>query len=240
MRHRVAGCLVGLAVVSAGLGLARLARAEPVDGRRVSYAGPTHGLTTASYASTTSLSPVPKEESSDGIFDPIRLGAFGGVGFPRPLTIEGFIKVEKVIGFGLEYSALPTLSIGGVDTGMYALAGDLRVFPLENGFFFGMSAGHQHLSAAMSPGSIPPELLAANPSVSADTWFINPRIGFLSTWSWGLTIGIDAGVQIPVASSVTNTIPSQLPISADASNVARTFGKSALPTVDLFRIGLLL
>jgi hypothetical protein len=80
--------------------------------------------------------------------------------------------------------------------------------------------------------------------ITADTWFINPRIGFLSTSSWGLTVGIDAGVQIPLSATFASTIPTNLPvtipIATDANNTAHYLGKSLIPTVDLLRIGLLL
>jgi hypothetical protein len=196
------------------------------------------------HAQTAIESPRPSADHANegrepgGLFDPFRIGAFGGIGFPRPLSIEGMVKVGKSVGLGLEYSLLPKTSFYGVDTTFYAINGDFRVFPFENGFFLGLAAGRQHLGAtttldAGSFGSFAGE-------VTADTWFVNPRIGWLSTWSWGLTLGIDAGLQIPLSASFTNTIPSQLGASQQATDIAHLFGKSVLPTVDLLRVGLLL
>jgi hypothetical protein len=177
-------------------------------------------------------------ESDEGLFGPVRIGALAGVGFPRPLSIEGMVKVDDVLAFGVEYGVLPTLSVSDVNVRFNAIAADLRVFPLQNGFFVGLAAGKQHLGADTIV-NLPQGLGALPEQVTADTWFINPRIGFLSTWSWGLTLGIDAGVQIPVSASFTNTIPSQLSASQTANDVAHAFGKSVLPTVDLLKIGLL-
>ena len=178
------------------------------------------------------------DDKPGGLFGPLRIGALAGVGFPRPLSVEGMIKVGDVVGLGLEYSLLPNTTISGVDTTFYAINADVRIFPFENGFFIGVAAGKQHLGARTSLdagalGSIPE-------SVTVDTWFINPRLGFLWTSSFGLTLGIDAGVQIPLTASVDSTFPSQLAASQQVTDVANLFGKSVLPTVDLLRIGLLL
>ena len=148
------------------------------------------------------------------------------------------VKIGKVVGLGLEYSLLPNTTISGVDTTFYAVNADLRIFPFENSFFIGLAGGKQHLGAstsinAGSLGSIPEQ-------VTVDTIFINPRIGFLWTSSFGLTLGIDAGLQIPLTASVSSTLPSQLSASNQVNDVAMLFGKSVLPTVDLLRIGLLL
>jgi hypothetical protein len=70
---------------------------------------------------------------------------------------------------------------------------------------------------------------------------VNPRVGFLWTWDWGLTVGIDAGAQIPVVASVTSTLPSQVAVNqtATAMSVVSFLGKDVVPTVNLLRLGLL-
>jgi hypothetical protein len=162
----------------------------------------------------------PKEDDDASALDVFRIGAFGGIGFPRPLSVEGFAKIAKVVGLGVEYSVLPSVSLGGVETTFWALSGDLRVFPLQNGFFIGMTGGRQHVSATALV-SLPDGYPSQSEQILGDTWFINPRIGFLSTSSWGLTIGID------------------IPIASDANSTAHYLAKSVLPTVDLLRVGLL-
>ena len=82
---------------------------------------------------------------------------------------------------------------------MNAIMGDVRVFPLEDGFFIGLGGAPAPVSRRGSPMALagvgsPPNHAE---DLRSDTWFINPRIGFLSTWSWGLTVGIDAGLKIP-------------------------------------------
>ena len=168
-----------------------------------------------------------------------RIGAVGGVGFPRPLAIEGLVKIEGVLALGVEYSVFPKTNLAGVETTLWALAGDARLFPFKSGFFIGVRAGHQVLTATASVN------LAAygtySESANAETWFVNPRIGFLWTWRGGFTLGIDAGVQIPIGASLTTTLPAGLPsqVEGTIASVANTFGNDVTPTIDLLRVGFL-
>ena len=149
------------------------------------------------------------------------------------------------MGLGLEYSVLPGLTVSGVDMQMNAIMGDVRVFPLETGFFIGVGVGRQHPLRDQPDGAPRASSAARLPTgrSTIDTYILNPSIGYLATWSWGLTLGIDAGLQIPLSASFNttqNTIPSGIAISPDPTGTANLFGKSVLPTVDLLRVGLLL
>jgi hypothetical protein len=174
------------------------------------------------------------EDEAERKREEFRVGAFGGLAFPRPLSLEGMMRFDRSLGLGLEYSVLPKQTIGGVDATLWALAADVRAFPFKNGFFVGFAAGHQSLAARMSTE------LTGQVGISAATWFINPRLGFLQTWSSGLTVGIDAGVQLPLNSTFTSNLPTQIPVAQDVTDVAHLLGKSALPTINLFRFGLLI
>src|SRR4051812_23739176 len=54
----------------------------------------------------------------------LRLGALAGVGFPRPLTIEALIGLERALALGLEYGFMPPSTIGGVDMTLSSVAAD--------------------------------------------------------------------------------------------------------------------
>lgn len=178
------------------------------------------------------------EKNVPGVLGPVRVGAFGSVGFPRPLSVEVMVKIDDIVGLGVEYGALPQVSVSGVTASLNAIDVDLRVFPMRNGFFIGVAVGRQQLGAAAAV-TVSPELGSVGGAVSAESWFVNPRIGFLWTWSWGLTLGMDVGAQIPVTSTVTSTIPPELAASETATNVARSFSSNVLPTVNLLRAGFL-
>jgi hypothetical protein len=81
---------------------------------------------------------------------------------------------------------------------------------------------------------------ALSEQIHGETWFINPRIGFLTTFGWGGTVGIDVGAQIPLNATFDSTLPNGVAMSQDLNNVAHFFTKSVLPTVNLLRIGMML
>ena len=146
--------------------------------------------------SAAPLVPAPSaDRPSSSQRDRARVAVVGGVGFPRPLAIEALFGVNRILAIGLEYSFLPVTSVGGIDTSFYALAGDARFFPFRNSFFLGLRGGHQHLGRSATL-TVPP-YGSFHGSIDVDTWFINPRAGFLWMWESGLAIGSDVGVQIP-------------------------------------------
>lgn len=230
-RFRIA--LPGVAAALFASAIAGNARAAPLDGN-ATETRPPHKRVADPAADTKPAD----AEHNNGVLGPVRLGAFAGVGFPRPLSIEGMIKFDDLVGIGVEYGALPSMTISGVNAQLNAIAVDARIFPMRNGFFIGLAIGHQHLDIN-STVSLPEGAGSYTGDVTADTWYVNPRIGFLWTVRWGLTVGIDAGIQIPVSASLTNNVPSELSEGQTAQNVATTFGKDALPTVNLLRLGML-
>lgn len=167
----------------------------------------------------------------------VRIGVIGGIGFPRPLAIEGLVKLERIVALGVEYSALPTLTISSVDTRAWAIAGDVRLFPFRGPFFLGVRAGRQRVDAT---GSLTVSGRSFPESYGVDTTFVNPRLGLLFTFRPGITIGTDAGVQIPVSNTTSSTLPDGRPETAEVNRVVMFYADKWLPTVDLVRLGILL
>ncbi len=177
------------------------------------------------------------ERRSDDVLD---VGILGGVGFPRPLSLEAIARVHRIVMFGAEYSFLPQTSIASVDARLWSAAGDLRVFPFKGGFFIGVRGGYQELSAGATLSAA--NLGSYRESVDMATWFVNPRMGFL--WMWKpFALGIDAGVQIPVATKLTRSsaLSAVAPELDEHVRMATSLlGRSVIPTVDLLRVGLVL
>src|SRR5882724_11373848 len=44
----------------------------------------------------------------------VQFGALVGVSFPRPLAVEGMVKLEQLAALGLDYSSLPQIGVSGV------------------------------------------------------------------------------------------------------------------------------
>jgi hypothetical protein len=177
--------------------------------------------------------------------DDFQVGPLVGIGFPRPLALGGIVKVQRLVSLGVEYSFLPETTISDVNTSFWAIAGDMRLFPFRNFFFVGLRAGRQHLAAdtVIVYGEQRYAVAAA-----VKTVFINPRLGLLFTWSSGITLGLDAGLQIPVsaresgalAAADAYTVPQGMEIIQEVRSVADYLGHSTIPTFDLLRVGLLL
>ena len=175
----------------------------------------------------------------------LQVGALVGVSFPRPLSVEGIVKFERTLAFGLEYSTLPQVTVSNVQLGCWAAAGSARVFPFRGPFFVGLRAGRQHL---MADAAVAAYGYSVPANITVDTTFLNPQIGFLWTWSPGISLGIDAGLQIPLSSQSSSTLQTSVPTLAQpfvtsaqqtAENLAKAVGQTTLPTLDLIRIGFL-
>jgi hypothetical protein len=185
---------------------------------------------------TARSDPTAREHADNGQPHHLRIGAIGGIGFPRALAIEPMVVWNGLVGIGGEYGALPAMTINGVQFSLWSLAGDVRVFPFRGAFFVGLRAGHQHLDVSTTIsvatlGSAPEEF-------TLDSFFINPRIGFLWTSNAGFSLGVEAGVEFPLTASMSSTLP--LSLAPSAQSTADTLGSAVIPTVDLLRIGLLL
>ena len=175
--------------------------------------------------------------SSSDAEAPVHVGVLGAVAFPRPLGIEAMLSVDRAFSLGVEYSALPTTNVGGVDFGLRAIAADVRIFPLQSSFFIGVRGGRQHLSASASVQD--PTYGTLGGSLAIDTWFLAPRAGFLWSWSSGLTVGIDAGVQIPLSHTESTTLPDGVAVPSAIASSADFFGKRVVPTVTLLQAGMM-
>lgn len=189
----------------------------------------------ASVAATAPATPAEREAQRGQ--SSINVGVLGGVGFPRPLAVEGVLELDRLVLLGIEYSTLPTTTFDGVQANLWALAGDVRLFPFRGGFFVGIRAGRQHLGEFASATITGLGSLSA--SLGTDTNFINPRLGFLWTWH-ALAFGIDAGVQIPLSTSTSTTLPPGITPPGTIVDLNRVLTQDVLPTVDLLRIGVVM
>lgn len=168
--------------------------------------------------------------------DDVRFGVIGGVGFPRPLSVGAFLAFDRTVMIGAEYSALPTSSLGSVDVGMHAVTFDARIFPIRGPFYIGFRAGKQHLEGSTTVSV--DGYGTMNPSLTMDTWFVNPRLGLLWRFDWGLNVGIEAGVQVPVGHTTQTNLPSSVAVPQSVSNITDFFGARIIPSVTLLQLGM--
>ena len=232
MRNRlsVMSFVLALLTVSREAGAASDAKAEPPEEPSILLAPPAE--------KDRSDEPDASEHAWEDQ-DHLRAGLLLGVGFPRPLAIQGLVKIERALGLGFEAGMMPPLKIGPLEGSFWGVAGDLRIFPFQGAFFLGLRAGYQRMKATATANV--PVVGTLTESAIAETWFVNPRVGFLWTLQSGLTIGLDVGVQVPIKKSFVDTLPEGTPADVRSSmqDVANTFGHAVSPTVDLLRIGFL-
>jgi hypothetical protein len=178
-----------------------------------------------------------KKKKHHGGPDDVQLGVLGGVGFPRPFSIGALLKIERAFAMGVEYSTSPTLGLGGADWSYHAIAADVRVFPTQSWFFLGMRVGKQHLTGTTTFSTEQTGQLTE--SLTMDTWFVNPRVGFLYTSKEGLTLGIDAGLQIPVSHTMSTTLPAGTPLPGTVDSVTNFLGAKIIPSVTVLQLGMM-
>lgn len=171
-----------------------------------------------------------------------RVGPLVGLSYPRPLALGGMIKIRRVVAIGAEYGFLPRATLGSTSVAFQGIAADLRVFPFKNAFFVGVRGGRQWLDASTTLSAA--QLGAVTETAAASTWFVNPRIGVLKTWDSGITVGVDAGVQVPIAPTYERSGPAAaagLSTGMDEAmlTVAKALGNQTIPTIDLLRVGFL-
>jgi hypothetical protein len=197
-------------------------------------------LASAAPAEGVAQTPAPDAEAQSALPPsapaPLRIGVIGGMGFPRPLAVEAISEISGYVALGIEYGALPPITVDGVSAGLWSVSADLRVFPFRGAFFLGLRVGRQHVGATTSitVGSFG----NATEVLALDSWFLNPRAGFLWTMWGGLTLGIEAGLQVPVSPAIASSLP--LALDPSAQRTIEALGSSVIPTVDLLRVGLVL
>jgi hypothetical protein len=166
-----------------------------------------------------------------------RIGVYGAAGFPSPLSVGALMMIDQRVLLGAEYGFLPVSQIAGIDVTYRSFAADARLFPFRGGpFFIGLRAGRQHLSGSKTVtvrgyGS-------ATGSTTADSWFLNPRLGLFKMWDSGIFVGADVGLKIPISHTFTENVPYGLPLPSEVTTVRDTMSAKVIPTVTLLQLGI--
>ncbi len=179
----------------------------------------------------------PKKNGEHGVLGPMRFGPMLGAGFPGFMTVGANARIAKLIGVGVNYGYSPEVTVSSIAIQGWNLEGYARVYPFKSPFFIGAGVGTQKLSGKSSQSG-------ATAAGTVATTYVAPTVGFMWTWDFGLAIGFDVGVQIPV----TNTrqydatfagiaVPdSQLKELDDA---LKKIGTTPIPVLNALRVGFL-
>jgi hypothetical protein len=209
--------------------------------------------------------PPPEEEEVDNF----KIGPLLGLGLPSLLSIGGTMKITEYFGAGLTYGVIPTIQLslyGEATVSYHHLDFYGRIYPFGGAFFIGAGAGYATIEAELeNTFDVPtmyqqaglPASITYDSKGSVKTLVLTPTIGLLHTFDVGFSLGIDAGVQLPIAPSeityersstqipnAPQALVNQLnqfatPIDEGVKDTLETVGRTPLPTFNL-RIGWLL
>jgi hypothetical protein len=183
---------------------------------------------------------------------------------PSVLSFGGAIKLTRYFGAGLNIGLIPTIRIslyGDAELAYQEYDIYARIFPFGGMFFVGAGAGYATIKGSLRnsydlrgqnlPMGFPTELVVES-EASVRTLVLTPQIGLQHTFGSGLTLGIDAGAQVPLAPSeiefdtkLPPGIPQPVidqyvePNNEKVRDTLETIGRAIVPTINL-RVGWLL
>lgn len=134
------------------------------------------------------------------------IGPLVGVGAPSPISGQLAIKYKRFLGANLELGFLPEVGVPGIDnTHIHQEMFDagLRVYPFGGAFFLGCGIGAQSITVITQQSQ---QGFTGNATASVNTTFVSPRLGWLYRFDFGLAIGADFAVQIPVGGSTAISV----------------------------------
>jgi hypothetical protein len=209
---------------------------------------------------------VEKEDETDGVLGPFRVGPVVGVGIPNLLNFGVVLKLTKYFGAGLNVGVIPAVKLsfyGEAELSYreYDVYG--RIHPFGGGFFIGAGVGYASVkgtitdtvdSAALAreyPELDIPDTIAYEANGRVRTMILTPQLGYFHTTSSGFSVGFVLGAQLPIAPSdiefetTVEGVPQVAieryvaPLDEKVKDTLETVGRQPLPSIGL-QIGWLL
>lgn len=149
--------------------------------------------------------PSPRSVYTDeGRLGAVRLVPTVGAGAPDGLRFGVFAKWKGLLAAGGAFSMMPETTIPGIDAAVTRVSGEAfaRVHPFRGAFFVGVAGGY-----AQTKGTMADERMAFRQMQRVETRgyanaiYVAPHVGFQWMLPMGMTLGFDAGVEIPIASN---------------------------------------
>jgi len=211
------------------------APAAPADGAPAA-AAPADPNAPAATEEAKPAEPQEEKDYDEGVAGPLRFGPLVSLGFIRPIGIGLTAKYKRYLGFGVDYSFVPSgmIPLGDSDFSSWSLKGYGRFHPFKGAFYLTLGIGYQTTSATLN---------SAGSSITGDisSPMITAGLGWFWTWKFGLGFGLELGATIPFGSSATVSATGTA-AAADLTKVADTLdliGKTPLPQIELIKLGFL-
>ncbi len=171
---------------------------------------------------------------------PVRLGVLGGIGLPSPVSAQLLFKYKEIVGANLELGMLPevTVPVGdSVKVHQEMIDLSVRFYPFKGAFFLACGIGSQSLTVtgkAMRNG------VTGDADVKVSTVFVSPRLGFIHKFTFGLAIGMDLGVEIPINGNIktdASIAGVAVNVPQEALDVANKIKTTPIPIIHLLQLG---
>lgn len=206
-----------------------------------------------------------EDDSPGGLFGPFRIGALVGVGLPSVFSFGGAIKLTRYLGAGVNVGLIPTIKIslyGEAQLSYQEYDAYGRLFPFGGMFFVGAGVGYATIKGSFKSSydvrpyqviaPTLPDTLAVESIASVRTLVLTPQIGLQHIFGSGFTLGVDVGLQVPLAPSeihfdtqIPPDVPAEVvekfvkPNDQKVRDTLETVGRATVPTLNL-RVGWML
>mgnify|MGYP001580186530 CR=1 FL=1 len=187
-----------------------------------------------------------------GLLGPVTVGPMINIVSIPGGAIEA--KYTDLLGFGLKFTFLPAITLGGSSIGYNTFDGRARWFPFRGSFFLGAAFGNQSLTASGSNsistggGSITTDL-----NIGVSTLYLTPHLGWRWVWESGFMMGMDFGWQAALATTTTLTLSlsdktaeaavkatdDYKTLESNVTSMGDRIGKAGLPSLTLLSMGYL-
>lgn len=170
--------------------------------------------------------------TADGLLGPVRFGPTVGLGAPDGLRFGLFTTWKGLLGAGGALSFVPSVGVPGAGPAQVSrFSGEafLRVHPFRGAFFAGLAGG-----MASTEGTTSKLAVTSEPSSRVDlravanVVYLAPHAGFRWMLAFGMTLGLDAGVEIPIVATDPTFD------AVHGTDVQQVPGKGALATAMTF------
>lgn len=187
--------------------------------------------------------------TEDGQLGSLRLGPTVGAGAPDGIRLGVLAKWRGIVSAGGAFSLVPEMRLPSVDARMARVSGEgfARVHPFRGAFFLGVAGGYAQTKATMSEQmTVAGQVQHVDTRAHASSVYVAPHLGFQWMLPMGLTMGFDAGLEIPVAGKAPRLEASSngvtVPVNDDGSiaSTTRFVASMPVPVVHLLEIGYLL
>jgi hypothetical protein len=208
---------------------------------------------------------VEAEHESHGVLGPFRIGPVLSFGLPSLLGFGGMLKLTRYFGAGVNVGLIPQMTFkyyGEAKVSYQEYTAYGHVHPFGEGFFLGAQIGYARVRgsyattvdlraySAAYPGL--PASLSYTSRATVQTLVLTPEIGYFHIFDSGFALGLDAGLQVPIAPSeisfergAVSGLPPQIsnqaltPYDQKVRATLEKVGRTILPAVHL-RAGFLL